>query len=83
MSTRIVIIDYVSPLFSKDGDQCTGCPRLTGSECVHFGDLQLKPDTKRTFMRHPKCLRAEERTRHASISALLLKSDFEDDIGSD
>ncbi len=79
MSTRIVLIDYVAPTKTKDGDLCTGCPRRTGASCFHFGDLQLKSDTKRTYLRHPKCVRAEERTRHASSSALLLRPDFEDD----
>lgn len=79
MSTRIILIDHVVPTHTKDGDQCTSCPRRTGASCFHFGDLKVKEGTKRTFLRHAKCARAEERTRHAASSALLLGGDFEED----
>ncbi len=80
MSSRIVIVDYVVPLRHEDGDQCTGCPRhdrKLGS-CRHFGALGLKPGTKATYYRHLNCIRAEERTRHASISELMTKGDFDE-----
>jgi hypothetical protein len=77
VSTRLVIIDYVVPTYdAKGGDICTSCPRRKVDTCQHFGKLALKPKTKRTYLRHPKCIRAEERTRHSSISSLMQKSDF-------
>lgn len=78
MSTRIVIIDYVVPARHEDGDMCTGCPRLArkAGSCQHFGQLKLKPKTKSTWLRHPNCIRAEERTQHASHSRVMLASDF-------
>ncbi len=78
MSTRIVMVDYVVPLRHADGDQCTGCPRhdRKAGACRHFGMLDLKPKTRATFLRHPNCIRAEERTGHASTSAIMHRSDF-------
>ncbi len=78
MSNRIVMVDYVVPLRHADGDQCTGCPRLNRliGYCHHFGALGLKNGTKSTYYRHPNCIRAEERTNHASTSALMFRSDF-------
>ncbi len=87
MSTRIVIVDYVVPVGHEDGDQCTGCPRhdRKAGTCKHFGNLALKPGTKMTYLRHLNCVRAEERTRHASHSKIMMLSDFlpEDDAKFD
>ena len=81
MSTRIILIDYIVPLRHEDGDMCTGCPRLNRKqgECEHFGELALKPRTQSTWLRHEKCIRAEERTTHAACSALMMRGDFGDD----
>lgn len=78
MSTRIVMVDYVVPARSESGDMCTGCPRHVRKEgaCKHFGALELKPGTKSTYLRHLNCIRAEERTTHASHSRVMLKNDF-------
>lgn len=78
MSTRIVIIDYICPARSESGDMCTGCPRHVRKEgaCTHFGKLSLKEGTKSTYLRHLNCIRAEERTQHASHSRVMMKSDF-------
>lgn len=78
MSTRIVLVDYVIPVHTDQGDICTGCPRLdrVSGECGHFGSLARKQGTKSTYLRHANCIRAEERTRHASNSQLMLMSDF-------
>lgn len=79
MSTRIVLIDYVQPLYSEDGDRCTGCPRLVGDgRCQHFGALAKKPRARKTYLRHPRCITAEERTRHAAGSAIMIGGDFSD-----
>jgi len=77
MTTRIVLIDYIIPTYNEKGDECGKCPRLTGKSCFHFGDLALRPNTKRVYLRHPKCIRAEERTTHAAGSALMMRGDFE------
>lgn len=78
MSTRIVLVDYVVPMQTKDGDICTGCPRLDrpNGECRHFGTLVLKPRTNSTYRRHANCIRAEERTKHSSISQIMYRNDF-------
>ncbi len=79
MSHRIVIIDYVNYVSTPKGDICTGCKRhdrKTGV-CQHFGELKLKYGSKCTYMRHPNCIRAEERTGHASNSQIMLRSDFD------
>lgn len=78
MSTRIVMVDYVNFVGHEDGDQCTGCKRhdRKAGTCKHFGDLALKPKTKATYLRHANCIRAEERTRHASHSTIMMHNDF-------
>lgn len=76
MTTRIVLIDYVLPIYNAKGDECGHCPRKQGERCQHFGALALRPKTKRIYLRHANCIRAEERTGHASISALMMKGDF-------
>lgn len=78
MSTRIVMVDYINFAGHEDGDQCTGCKRHDRKQCTckHFGKLARKPDTKATYMRHPNCIRAEERTRHASHSQIMMRDDF-------
>jgi len=83
MTTRIVMIDYVLPTYNVKGDECGRCSRLSRGPgavlgfCQHFGLLALRPKTKRIYLRHANCIRAEERTRHASISELMTKGDFE------
>ncbi len=78
MSTRIVLVDYVMYCSTRSGDICTGCPRHERKlgACQHFGQLALKPRAKSTYMRHPNCIRAEERTKHASHSQIMLRNDF-------
>jgi hypothetical protein len=82
MTTRIVMIDYVIPTYNTKGDECGRCPRLMPKaqlvSCRHFGPLALRPGTKRIYLRHANCIRAEERAGHASISALMQKGDFDD-----
>jgi len=78
MSVRLVIIDYVNYVSTPKGDICTGCVRHDRKlgACQHFGQLAPRPNRKSTYQRHPNCIRAEERTEHASHSLLMLKSDF-------
>lgn len=81
MSTRIVMVDYIGPRHADFGATCIGCPRLKETAarvavCQHFGQLALQPDTSRTYLRHASCIRAEERTRHASYSELMKQGDF-------
>lgn len=82
MSTRILIVDYVVPGYvdRSTNDQCVSCPRHDRKKgtCQHFGKLALKPNTKSTYLRAAACVRAEERTRHAGHSNLMLKGDFDD-----
>ena len=84
MTTRIVLIDYVLPTYNTKGDECGRCPRLAHGPrsvpgfCQHFGMLALRPKTKRIYLRHAKCIRAEERAGHASHSALMMKGDFDE-----
>ena len=84
MTTRIMLIDYVMPIYNAKGDECGRCPRLSRGPgavlgfCQHFGALALRPKTKRIYLRHAKCIRAEERTGHSSISQLMMKGDFDE-----
>jgi hypothetical protein len=81
MSTRIVMIDYVQPTYNDKGDECGSCPRLMPKaqlvSCRHFGPLALRPGTKRIYLRHANCIRAEARTGHASYSEIMTKGDFD------
>jgi len=79
MTTRIVMIDHVIPVYNDKGDECSSsCPRKQGDRCQHFGSLALRPKTKTIRLRHANCIRAEERTRHASISNIMNEGDFGD-----
>lgn len=70
---RILLVDYIAP---ADAKECGLCDRRVRGECLHFGVLARSKPPRSVYLRHEKCVRAEERTRHAAISQLLHEGDF-------